>query len=136
LDAGAGFTVAPNLDRQSVELALSRDRLHLPGVFTGSEIAAAMRLGARMLKLFPCDAHGPALVRAMRAPFDDVDLVAVGGVNAANLSDFFASGAVAVGLGSSVTKLVGDVSALRREAAAIRAGIDTARGALPPAARS
>ncbi len=127
LEAGAEFTVAPNLDPQSVELATRRGHLHLPGVYTGSEIAEAHSLGATLQKLFPCDVGGPALVRAMAAPFDDVEFVAVGGVNAANLGDYFAAGAVAVGLGSSITAHLEDLASLRAEARVIRSGIDAAR---------
>jgi len=131
LEAGAQFTVAPNLDRRSVELALERDRLHLPGVFTGSEVADALRFGASMLKLFPCDAHGPVLLRALSAPFDDVEFVAVGGVDAGNLSGYFAAGAVAVGLGSAVTKHFADPAALRRAAGAMSSVLASARGQEP-----
>lgn len=127
LDGGAQFTVAPNLDKASVEFAEGRDRLHLPGVFTGTEIANAMSFGSTMVKLFPCDAQGPGLVRALLAPFDDLELVAVGGVHAGNAGQFLQAGAVAVGLGSSLTKRFADLEALRNEAAALRSALDEAR---------
>ena len=130
LAGGAQFTVAPNLDLDSVRLAAASDRLHLPGVFTGSEIANAIAHGSRMLKLFPCDTQGPKLVRAMLAPFDELDLIAVGGVDAGNIAEFIAAGAAAVGLGSSLTRHFDDPAALRREAAMVRSGLAEARGNL------
>lgn len=126
LDGGAQFTVAPNLDRDSVRLAVERDRLHLPGVFTGTEIGNALAYGATMVKLFPCDSAGPKLVRALLAPYDELELVAVGGVAAGNAAEFIAAGAVAVGLGSSLTKRFDDLPALRAEAAALRQALDGA----------
>jgi len=72
LDAGAQFTVAPNLDLPSVARALERDVLHLPGV------------------------------KALRAPLNDVEFVPTGGINVNNIGAYAAAGAVAVGLGSSL----------------------------------
>jgi 2-dehydro-3-deoxyphosphogluconate aldolase/(4S)-4-hydroxy-2-oxoglutarate aldolase len=38
IEAGAEFSIAPNLDLESVELSIRKDFLHLPGVFTATEI--------------------------------------------------------------------------------------------------
>ena len=45
---------------------------------------------------------GPAYLRALRGPFPDVPFVPTGGVTAANLPDWLAAGAVAVGAGSEL----------------------------------
>jgi len=102
LDAGAQFTVAPNLDLPSVARALERDVLHLPGVFTATEVQTAYNAGCKMLKLFPSDSVGPAYLKALRAPLNDVEFVPTGGINVNNIGAYAAAGAVAVGLGSSL----------------------------------
>jgi 2-dehydro-3-deoxyphosphogluconate aldolase/(4S)-4-hydroxy-2-oxoglutarate aldolase len=45
---------------------------------------------------------GAGYIRDLTGPFDRIKLVAVGGVNADNVNDFFAAGAHAVGVGASL----------------------------------
>ncbi len=102
IDAGAQFTVAPNFHPEIVAAALAADCLHLPGVFTPTEVEMAVRAGCRVVKLFPVDALGPAYLKALRAPLDDVDFVPTGGVSVDNIATYRKAGAVAVGIGGSL----------------------------------
>ena len=102
IEAGAQFTVAPNLDMPTVERALAQDIMHLPGVFTPSEVETAYRAGCKMVKIFPSDVVGPRYLKAMRAPLDDILYVPVGGITPDNVGDYIRAGASAVGLGSSL----------------------------------
>ena len=99
IEAGAQFMVAPNFEAETVAVAHSQDVLHIPGVFTASEVQAAFAAGCRLLKLFPMEFFGPVYLRALRAPLDDVDFVPVGGVSLENIGEYARSGAAAVGLG-------------------------------------
>ncbi|MFN8483438.1 MAG: bifunctional 4-hydroxy-2-oxoglutarate aldolase/2-dehydro-3-deoxy-phosphogluconate aldolase [Anaerolineae bacterium] len=101
-DAGAQFTVAPNFSLPTVTRALAEDVLHVPGVFTATEAQDAFAAGCRMLKLFPSDVVGPAYLKALRAPLNDVDFVPTGGVSSDTLAAFVRAGAVAVGVGSAL----------------------------------
>jgi 2-dehydro-3-deoxyphosphogluconate aldolase / (4S)-4-hydroxy-2-oxoglutarate aldolase len=100
--AGAQFLVAPNFDPESVSFSQLKDVLHIPGVFTASEAQAAFAAGCRMLKLFPMELFGPAYLKALRAPLNDVDFIPTGGVSLENIADYARAGAVAVGLGSKL----------------------------------
>lgn len=102
IDAGAQFTVAPNLDLPSLKRAQEHDLLHLPGVFTATEVQTAFAAGCKTVKLFPSDAVGPGYLKALRAPLNDVEFVPTGGIDVNNIGDYAAAGAVAVGLGSSL----------------------------------
>lgn len=102
LDAGAQFTVAPSFHAEVVAAALAADCLHLPGVFTPTEVETAVRAGCGVVKLFPVDAVGPAYLKALRAPLDDVDFAPTGGINADNIAAYRKAGAVAVGIGGSL----------------------------------
>jgi 2-dehydro-3-deoxyphosphogluconate aldolase/(4S)-4-hydroxy-2-oxoglutarate aldolase len=102
IDSGAQFMVAPNFEAETVAVAHSQGVLHLPGVFTATEVQAAFVAGSRMLKLFPMEIGGPAYLRALRAPLDDVDFVPTGGVSLENIGEYARAGAVAVGLGSKL----------------------------------
>ena len=101
-EAGAQFIVSPNLDLESVSFARTKSLLHLPGVFTATEAQSAFAAGCRMLKLFPMEAAGPAYLKALRAPLNDIDFVPTGGVSLENIADYARAGAVAVGLGGKL----------------------------------
>lgn len=127
IDAGAQFTVAPNFDRESVETAVARKFLHLPGVFTATEAEIAWRAGCRLLKLFPSDMMGPAYLKALRAPLDDVQFVPTGGISPDNIRDYRKAGAFACGIGSAlVTGPEQSRAELKKRATSLRAAWDSA----------
>ena len=103
-EAGAQFLVSPNFDLDTVSFARKNDLLHLPGVFTATEAQIAFAAGCRMLKLFPMEAftNGPAYLKTLRAPLNDIDFVPTGGISLENIADFARAEAVAVGLGSKL----------------------------------
>jgi len=101
--AGAMFLVTPNLDLQVIEFAKSRQIPVVVGALTPSEVYGAWRAGAAMVKVFPCGAMGgPAYIRALRGPFEQVPLVAVGGVGGENLAAYFAAGVNGVGVSAAL----------------------------------
>jgi 2-dehydro-3-deoxyphosphogluconate aldolase/(4S)-4-hydroxy-2-oxoglutarate aldolase len=100
LDAGAGFLTTPGLDLEIVDFALKRDVVVLPGALTPSEIMAAWKAGSDFVKVFPCSqVGGPEYIRALKAPFPQIPLIASGGVNQKNAADYIRAGAVALGIG-------------------------------------
>ena len=102
VDAGASFLVSPNVDGEVARAATSLDVLHLPGAFTPTEVAAAMALGARLIKLFPARAVGPAYVRDLLGPFPTARLVPTGGVGESDAAEYLRAGAVAVAVGGAL----------------------------------
>jgi len=101
-EAGAQFTLSPSLSLGVVERARERGILHIPGVFTASEAETAWQAGCPILKLFPADQGGPAYLRALRAPLDDIAFAPTGGVSAENAAAWRTAGAVALGVGSTL----------------------------------
>lgn len=128
--AGADFAVAPLLDPAVVGASVDAGLPFIPGAMTPTEIAGAWDAGATFVKLFPASAVGPAFVRELGGPMPHVGLIATGGVDGTNASDFLAAGAVAVGIGSAIVRT--DPPARRamvesvRSAAAARVGGDRA----------
>ncbi|MEM7113238.1 MAG: bifunctional 4-hydroxy-2-oxoglutarate aldolase/2-dehydro-3-deoxy-phosphogluconate aldolase [Chloroflexota bacterium] len=102
VSAGAQFTVAPNYDPATIQLAQIQEILHLPGIFTPSEAQIAYAAGCPLLKLFPASIVGPQYLKALRAPLDDIGFVPTGGINANNIGVYRRAGAVAVGIGSAL----------------------------------
>lgn len=111
LSAGAKFIVSPGLSAPVLAAAASRDILAIPGAFTPTEVMAAIREGARAIKIFPCSSGGgPKHLKALRGPFPKIALIPTGGVNSANAAEYFAAGAFALGLGGDLI----DSAALKR----------------------
>ncbi len=127
LEAGAEFTVAPNLDLDTARVALQNDILHLPGVFTPTEAQTAFVAGCRIVKLFPSDIMGPRYIKAIRAPLDDIGIIPTGGISAENIADYVKAGIVAAGIGSAlVTGPTQDLQDLAQRAQALRKAWDAA----------
>lgn len=102
--AGAEFIIAPDTNTDVIDYCVKKDIAILPGAATATEILTAKRHGAKMVKIFPASALGVNYIKALRAPIDDVDFVAVDGVRPENMAEFFAAGCVAVGVGTSVVR--------------------------------
>ena len=106
IDAGAQFIVAPGLDVDTVQAAHALDRPCIPGALTPTEVIAAWRAGADLVKIFPCSAVGGAnYLRQLRGPLPDVKLLATGGVDLTTAADYIEAGAAALGIGASVLNL-------------------------------
>lgn len=101
--AGAQFFVTPSLNHKTIELARRYSRPIFPGGLTPTEILTAWEAGADGVKVFPCSAVGGAkYIKAVKAPFPQIDLIPTGGVNLETISDFLAAGSTAVGVGSEL----------------------------------
>lgn len=101
-DAGASFIVMPTLVTAVVERCVAAGVPVFPGALTPQEIHTAWTAGATMVKVFPAGVFGPAYLRDVKGPFESIELMAVGGIDADNLATYFACGASAVAFGASV----------------------------------
>lgn len=102
IEAGAAFLVTPNLNLDVIGVAHEAGVPIVPGVMTPTEMMAAADAGVKTLKLFPASVLGCDYVKAVKAPLDDVQLIAVGGITAQNAADFIRAGCMGVGMGSSL----------------------------------
>lgn len=103
LDAGARFIVSPGLDLDTVRAVRARGVAMLPGALTPTEVLAAVKAGADVIKIFPCSAMGGAsYLRALRGPLPQVKLLPTGGVSLTTAHEYIAAGAVALGVGSEL----------------------------------
>lgn len=102
IEAGARFLVSPGTDPALTPTMLATGALVLTGALTPTEVMAAHGLGVPVVKLFPASLGGPAFLRSLRGPFPDLAFCPTGGVNPANLADWLAAGALAVGAGGEL----------------------------------
>jgi len=90
-DAGAQFIVAPGFNPRVVDYCLDRGMHVYPGVATPTEIEAALEKGLTTLKFFPAEPMGGlAFLKAVAAPYVDVNFMPTGGINATNLASYLA----------------------------------------------
>ena len=103
IDAGAMFLTSPGFDHRIVEFALGASVVVLPGALTPTEVTRAWKSGADFVKVFPCAlVGGENYIRALKAPFPTLPLIAAGGVNQQNASNFILAGASALGIGGEL----------------------------------
>ncbi|MBV9613488.1 MAG: bifunctional 4-hydroxy-2-oxoglutarate aldolase/2-dehydro-3-deoxy-phosphogluconate aldolase, partial [Acidobacteriaceae bacterium] len=101
--AGAQFLVTPALNVKTIAIAKRYSRPIFPGGLTPTEVLAAWEAGADAVKVFPCNAvGGPKYIKALKAPFPQIEMCPTGGVNLETVADFLAAGAMAVGTGSEL----------------------------------
>jgi 2-dehydro-3-deoxyphosphogluconate aldolase/(4S)-4-hydroxy-2-oxoglutarate aldolase len=103
LDAGAKFLTSPGLDLEIVDFALKQNTVVFPGALTPTDIITAWKAGSDFVKVFPCaPLGGPNYIKALKAPFPDVPLIAAGGVNQDTATEFILAGAIAIGVGRNL----------------------------------
>jgi len=103
-DAGCDFMVSPIVNKEVGEIADDHKLLWIPGCMTPTEIALAEEYGAEIIKIFPGNLLGPSYINSIKELFPDVKFIPTGGVEPEekNLREWFASGVIAVGLGSKL----------------------------------
>ena len=103
LDAGARFITSTGLVPEVVETTLEADAVAIPGALTPTEVIACSKMGADLVKIFPAAAVGGELyIRSLKVPLAHVELIAAGGVNQQNASEFIRAGATALGVGAEL----------------------------------
>lgn len=127
-DAGARFVVSPTLEPEVVRICGERNIPCIPGAFTPTEILAAWRGGAPLVKLFPAAAVGPGFVRDLLAPLPFVRVVPSGGVTLDTVGDWIRAGVAAVSVGGAL--LGAPPAELTTRARAFVTAVRTARESL------
>jgi 2-dehydro-3-deoxyphosphogluconate aldolase/(4S)-4-hydroxy-2-oxoglutarate aldolase len=103
VEAGARFLTSPGFIPEVVAYANTVNIVVLPGALTPTEIIAAWKAGADLVKIFPTGhIGGIQYVRALKVPLPQIPLIATGGVNQLTAFDFIQAGATAIGLGGEL----------------------------------
>ncbi|AEI39185.1 bifunctional 2-keto-4-hydroxyglutarate aldolase/2-keto-3-deoxy-6-phosphogluconate aldolase [Paenibacillus mucilaginosus] len=101
--SGSEFVVGPSLNPDTITLC-NRYRVPvMPGVMTIQEIQRALELGVDVVKLFPGNLYSPSMIKAIKGPLPQANVMPTGGVSLDNLGEWIKAGAVAVGIGSDLT---------------------------------
>jgi 2-dehydro-3-deoxyphosphogluconate aldolase/(4S)-4-hydroxy-2-oxoglutarate aldolase len=100
--AGADFVVSPITDGDMITACREAEVLVVPGAFTPTEIVAAWRAGADIVKVFPATSLGPKFFSDLRGPLPHIRLMPTGGVTLENAREFLDAGACCVGIGTAL----------------------------------
>jgi 2-dehydro-3-deoxyphosphogluconate aldolase/(4S)-4-hydroxy-2-oxoglutarate aldolase len=102
ISAGAEFIVTPALLPEVIEICLSRSVVVYPGAVTPTEVLAAHRAGAEMVKVFPAGRLGPGYIQSLKGPFPGIRLMPTGGIGLGDMVEFLEAGADAIGIGGEL----------------------------------
>ena len=90
VEKGAKFIVSPGFDHEVVSFCVENSIAVVPGCVTPTEIMAAMKLGLTVVKFFPANVYGGlSAMKNLSAPFGSMKFLPTGGVNTANIKEYF-----------------------------------------------
>ncbi|WP_239098484.1 bifunctional 4-hydroxy-2-oxoglutarate aldolase/2-dehydro-3-deoxy-phosphogluconate aldolase [Micromonospora qiuiae] len=93
--AGARFVVTPGFAPNVVRVCQEAGVPVVPGAATATEIQMALDAGLNVVKFFPAQQlGGPAMIKALAAPFREVRFIPTGGITPAVITDYLALPAV------------------------------------------
>jgi 2-dehydro-3-deoxyphosphogluconate aldolase/(4S)-4-hydroxy-2-oxoglutarate aldolase len=88
-EAGAQFIVSPGLTEPLTRAAIDRRVPFLPGIANASDIMRGLNLGLDRFKFFPAEAAGGIkALKALAAPFGNVQFCPTGGITQATAADW------------------------------------------------
>ncbi len=99
---GGKFVISPDVNCEVIKHTKEAGLVSIPGALTPTEIQTAHMAGADFVKIFPVTSMGTEYVKAVSAPLKHIKLIAVGGVDLNNMTDYLKAGVIGLGLGSSV----------------------------------
>lgn len=102
INAGAQFIFSPNVNLETIRMTKRYGAFCVPGALTPTEILKAYEHGADAVKVFPIRTFGPQYLKDLSGPYPQIPLIPTGGINIKNIKDYLKSGAVAVGVGTSL----------------------------------
>lgn len=127
--SGAQFIVANCFSEEAARVCNLYQIPYAPGCTTMTEANHALEVGAAFIKCFPIsNTYGPQLIGLFKTPTPWMPLMASGGINLQNLSEWVSKGIDCAGMGSLLTK--GSADDIAKNAAEVRRIIDETRAAM------
>ena len=90
IEMGAKFIVSPGFDHEIVGYCVANGIPVAPGCVTPTEIMGALKHGLKMVKFFPANVYGGLnAMKNLAAPFVGLKFLPTGGVNTANIKEYW-----------------------------------------------
>ena len=120
--SGAEFLVTPTVNVEVIKLANRYGIPCLSGINTPTELVAALENGVDVVKLFPAGNFKPGIIKDLKAPFPNAEIMPTGGVSLANIKEWIAAGAYACGVGGELVAgaKTGDYASIVKTAKAFK----------------
>ena len=129
--AGAKFVVSPGLSPEVIETCHQYGVPTVAGATTPTEIMNALKLGVRMIKIFPANSLSPSHIFDLKAPFPQAQFMIAGGITLENVAAYIKAGADVVTIGGHCVDAAafarGDYDAITKITKEFIATIDQAR---------
>lgn len=101
-EAGAEYAISPDTNVDVIKRTKELGMVSMPGAMTPTEILEAHEAGADFVKIFPAANFGVSYIKAITAPVNHIPLLAVGGINTENITDYLNIGMAGVGVGGNL----------------------------------
>lgn len=103
VEAGVDFVLSPNVfTKEMLRFCHHHKVISVPGAFSPTEVYQSLQAGADIVKIFPARTLGSGYFKDLQAPYGKLPLMAVGGINAGNIREYFQAGASFVGIASGL----------------------------------
>jgi len=103
IEMGIKLAISPNTNEALIKKSCEQNMIAMPGFMSPTEAYIAYRNGARMMKLFPAASLGVNHLKAVLSILpEDVDVIAVGGIDPLNAKSWLDAGATGLGIGNSL----------------------------------
>jgi 2-dehydro-3-deoxyphosphogluconate aldolase/(4S)-4-hydroxy-2-oxoglutarate aldolase len=102
IDAGVDFMVSPTVEPDVVAIGHAAGCAALIGGLTPTEILAAWRAGADVVKVFPGRVATPGYFTDLAGPLPDIPLMPTGNVDLETGPAYLRAGAIALGVGKAL----------------------------------
>jgi 2-dehydro-3-deoxyphosphogluconate aldolase/(4S)-4-hydroxy-2-oxoglutarate aldolase len=104
-ESEAQYIISPNASSEIIKKTVDFGMVSIPGAMSPTEIVNAYNDGADFVKVFPAANLGVSYIKAISSPLNFIPLLAVGGINEKNCSEFLNTGLAGVGIGGDLVNL-------------------------------
>ena len=104
IKSGAKFLVSPVFDKSVAKVAKRYKTPIISGVSTPKDVHEALKANIKVLKLFPANQFSFSMIKDLKGPFPNIEIIPTGGMNLENFKNWLQNGAFAVGVASDITK--------------------------------
>lgn len=103
IEIGCSFVLSPvNMSNEMLKICDEKDIISIPGAYSPTEVHSMYSKGANIVKLFPANMLNLDYCKSIMAPLGELPIMAVGGVNVDNFTDYLSNGFKYVGIGSGL----------------------------------
>lgn len=108
--AGAEIVSTPYLIKDILNTCNRYGKICIPGALTVTEVLKALEEGAGLIKLYPAELFGPGLLKAIKSPLPQANLIPSACVNLDSVAAWLQAGACAVVTDATFAKVAEDDS--------------------------